>query len=99
LWGHNRTDTRIFATVEAGAGVERGTEFKDMDLLMDGQWVKFDNKEDTTLYPNASTSMVLVNRRKGLLHYTSLLPAQVRHSGLAVDTKQEKKRDQGGALR
>ncbi|MBE0566894.1 MAG: M48 family metallopeptidase [Krumholzibacteria bacterium] len=98
LWGHNRTDTRIFATVEAGAGVERGTEFKDMDLLMDGQWVKFDNKEDTALYPNASTSMVLVNRRNGLLQYTSLLPAQVRHSGRAAEAKQEKK-DQGGALR
>lgn len=98
FWGEDRTDTRIFATVEAGAGVERGTEFKDLDLFMDGQWVKFDNKEDTTLYPNASTSMVLVNRRGGLFHYGSLVPAQVRHSGKAVEAKQEKKKNHGGGL-
>lgn len=90
--GVNRTDTLIFATVMAGSGIDRGTEFKDMDLQMDGQWVKFDNKEDTILYPNSSTSMVLVHRGRGLYHYTSLVPTQVKHSGQAVEAE---KKDRG----
>ncbi len=84
-YGTNRSDTRIFASVRAGAGVQRGMEFKDMDLQMDGAWLKFDNKEDTTLYPNAEVSMVLVRRQKGLVSFNSLVPAQVRHSGQAQE--------------
>jgi hypothetical protein len=87
------SETRVFALVSAGSGVKRGTEFKDMELRMDGSWVRFDNKEDTTLYPNASTSMMLVHREGGIVHFDSLVPGGVRNRGLAGKAGHERKDD------
>ena len=91
--GGPRSDTRVFATIRAGSGVERGMEFKDMELQMDGHWVKFDNKEDTNLYPDAETSMVLVRRQKGRVVFDSLMPTRVRYSGRATGGKPRGERD------
>lgn len=79
--GRARSDTRIFAAVVADEDVRRGTEFKDIEIMIDGQWWHFDNREDTELYPGASTSVALTHKQRGLLAVEELTPSAVRYSG------------------
>jgi Zn-dependent protease with chaperone function len=76
-----RSDTRIFAVVTADESVPRGTEFKDVEVMIDGVWWRFDNREDTALYPGASTSVALVHRQRGMVVVTELTPTQLRYLG------------------
>jgi Zn-dependent protease with chaperone function len=86
-----RSETRLFVAVTANNRVRRGLEFKDMEVLIDGRWIKFDNKEDTELYPDTTISMTMSHRQSGVVGIESLIPGSVRYSGTAA-----KKRDEPG---
>lgn len=75
--GQMINETRIFATLKGGHALQKNSEFKDMKVAFDDLVLKFDNKEDTKLYPDTSISMVLINRQRGQDFLPSLRPTAV----------------------